>query len=145
SASGVLLAGITPLSWTEGVNILNSDQLNKFNIELDTGVGQVSKLTLGEKWEGMSLVPANDPQNPNDYFLFIANDNDFLTTSGQMVGPDGNLLALNYNAFASYTGPAAVRIPTAPAGAATTENDTMFLAYRVTIVPEPGTGILFAA
>ena len=58
--------------------MLNSEQLNKFNINLDTGVNQVDKLTLGEKWEGMSLMPANDPLAPNDYFLFIANDNDFV-------------------------------------------------------------------
>ena len=94
SAPGVLNPGITALGWTEAVNILNSSQLSKFNIDLDTGVNQVTKLTLGEKWEGMALVSANDPSNPNDYFLFIANDNDFLTSDGKMVGPDGTLVLI---------------------------------------------------
>jgi hypothetical protein len=139
SASGVLSPGVIPLGWTQAINILNSTQLNKFNIELDTGTGQVSKLTLGEKWEGMSLVPANDPANPDDYFLFIANDNDFLTSSGKMIGPDGSLISYNGfdNSFAPYPAnriPAAVGDATDPTN---NENDTMFLAYRITIVPEP--------
>jgi hypothetical protein len=34
---------------------------------------------LSEKWEGMALVPALDPANPQDFFLFVSNDNDFVT------------------------------------------------------------------
>ncbi len=139
TASGVLDAAITPVSWTEVVNMLNETQLNKFNIELDQGgASQVSKLTLGEKWEGLSLVSANDPTNPNDYFLFVANDNDFLTSDGTMRGPDGTLVP--YDGFDGYPAsrlPAAVGDATNPVNH---ENDTMFLAYRVTIaVPEPAT------
>src|SRR5262249_44747689 len=77
-APGTLDPAITPLQSVEAVNILNSAQLNKFHVELDTSglppppptppVYQVSKLTLGEKWEGLALVPANDPDHPNDYF-----------------------------------------------------------------------------
>lgn len=143
----MLAAGITPLSWTEAVNILNSTQLNKFNIELDTGAGQVSKLTLGEKWEGMSLVSANNPSNPHDFFLFVANDNDFLTSDGRMVGPDGTLVPYNgfNNSFVNYP---ANRIPAAVGDAldpVNNENDTMFLVFRVSIVPEPATVVSFGA
>lgn len=134
STPGVLSPSITPLSWAEAVNMLNTTQLTKFNINLDTG-GAVDKLTLGEKWEGMSLVSANDPDAPNDYFLFLANDNDFLTSDGLMIGPDGTLQS--YNAFAN---PQNVY----PANRVVSENDTMFLAYRVTIVPEPSTTLLLA-
>src|SRR5262245_59531550 len=74
------------------------------------------QLTFSEKWEGMSLVPALDPANPNDYFLFLANDNDFNTTNGFMKLADGTFEQYNTNL----------------------NNDTVFLAYRVTIVPEPG-------
>jgi hypothetical protein len=131
SAVGVLDPAITPLSSTEAVNMLNSDQLGKFNIDLDLGGGtQVTKRTLGEKWEGMSLVPANDPAAPNDYFLFIANDNDFLTSQGKMVGPAGTLV--NYNAFSAHP---AARLPAPVAPSTNNENDTMFLAFRVTINP----------
>jgi hypothetical protein len=31
----------------------------------------------------MTLVSANDAAHPNDYFLFVANDNDFLTSAGK--------------------------------------------------------------
>jgi len=137
SPGGALNPSITPVSWVEAVNMLDTAQLEKFNITLDLGgTNQVTKLTLGEKWEGMSLVPANDPEHPDDYFLFVANDNDFLTSNGFMVGPDGTLVP--YDAFANHT---AVRKPTGPVGSPTIENDTMFIAYRVTMtsVPEPST------
>lgn len=142
SASGVLSAGITPLQSVEVLNMLNSAQLSRFNINLDTGIDPVTKLTLGEKWEGMSLVSANDPANPFDYFLFVANDNDFLTSDGRMVGPDGSIVS--YNAFTSYPGG---RVPGAVGDALNpinSENDTMFLAYRVTIIPAPGAAALVA-
>lgn len=41
---------------------------------------------LSEKWEAMAVVPALDPDRPNDVFLLVANDNDFLTTDGFQVG-----------------------------------------------------------
>lgn len=137
-AGGALDPSITPVSWVEAVNMLDTAQLEKFNIALDLGgSNQVTKLTLGEKWEGMSLVPANDPSAPNDYFLFVANDNDFLSGEGKMIGPDGNMQS--YNAF--NNGYPASRIPLGPDGQPAA-NDTMFLAYRVTMVPEPGTWML---
>ncbi|QCI80164.1 hypothetical protein E6W36_13615 [Hankyongella ginsenosidimutans] len=52
------------------------------------------------------MLSVLDPDAPNDYFLFVANDNDFLTTNGFQVG-------------AAYD--------------AGLDNDTTFLAYRVTI------------
>jgi hypothetical protein len=132
AAPGVLDPLITPLQWTEAVNILNSTQLTKFNVELDTSglpsPYQVSKLTLGEKWEGLSLVPAQDPNRPNDYFLFVGNDDDFLTSNGRIRGPDGTIVS--YNGFAGYS---AARLP-APVDSPNNENDTLFLAYRVTII-----------
>ena len=128
------------------MNLLNSTQLAKFNLNLDTtgqtgGSSQVTKETLSEKWEGMSLVSANDPLNPFDYFLFIANDNDFLTSQGKIVGPDGTLV--NCDGFSGYD---PSRVPGLVGSATANENDTVFLAYRVTIapVPEPGSALLGA-
>ncbi|MFO0443580.1 MAG: PEP-CTERM sorting domain-containing protein, partial [Betaproteobacteria bacterium] len=56
---------------------------------------------------------------PDDYFLFLANDNDFATTDG-------------FHAGAAYNDGK--------------DLDTMFLAWRVTIspVPEPGTALMLA-
>ena len=134
--SGTLLkSGITPVSWTEALNLLNLADLNKFNIRTDN-YSTPDLLTLSEKWEGMSLVSALDSNHPNDYFLFIANDNDFITTDGHMLLSDGST---TFNATGGAPG--------------SWENDTLFLAYRVTItpnvIPEPsmyaaifGTGVL---
>jgi acid phosphatase len=125
--AGTLDPTITTLSWVEAVNMLNTNQLAKFNVQWDSGANQVTKLTMGEKWEGAALVSANDTNNPNDYFLFLGNDNDFLTSAGQIVGPDGTLVS--YNGFAGYP---ANRIP-APLDSPNNENDTRILAFRVTI------------
>src|SRR5262249_11916492 len=63
---------------------------------------------LSEKWEGMTLVPALDPANPNDYFLFVTNDNDFITQNG-------------YQAGAPYKDASGLEV------------DTMILVYRITL------------
>ncbi len=34
---------------------------------------------IDAKWEGTALAPALDSANPDDYFLFVAADNDFNT------------------------------------------------------------------
>lgn len=54
----------------------------------------------------MALVPAFDPAAPDDWFLFVGNDNDFITTTGFQDG-------------AVYAG--------------SLENDTMVLVYRLTL------------
>ena len=59
---------------------------------------------LSEKWESMGIVSALDPNEPDDFFLFVANDNDFLTSQG-------------YQAHHPYDDHVDV--------------DTMFLVYRV--------------
>ena len=41
---------------------------------------------LYEKWESLALAPAHDPSAPNDYFLLIGSDNDFITQDGMMAG-----------------------------------------------------------
>jgi hypothetical protein len=53
--------------------------------------------------------PAGDAANPQDYFLFVANDNDFITQNGFQVGA-----------------------PYKHQGGA--DNDTTFLVYRVSML-----------
>lgn len=113
SPGGVLDPGIVPAEGAEVLNLLNQAELAKFNLNLNTA--SPDELTFSEKWEGLSLVPALDPANPNDYFLFVANDNDFATRAGFMMLADGT--------FETYD--------------VGLNNDTVFLAYRVTITPEP--------
>jgi hypothetical protein len=126
TASGTTLKpGIIPLAWTEVLNMLNRADLDKFNIDIDH-FSTPDLLTMSEKWEGMPLVPALDPFAPNDYFLFLANDNDFVTTDGHMLLSVGST---TYNAAGGAPG--------------SWVNDTMLLAFRVTIVPEPGSLAMF--
>ncbi|MFI5179083.1 MAG: esterase-like activity of phytase family protein, partial [Vicinamibacterales bacterium] len=139
TAPGVLDPTITPLTWVEAVNLLNSTQLTKFNVRLDTG-GQVSKLTLSEKWEGMALVPALDPAAPHDYFLFVGNDNDFLTSAGRMRGPNG--VIIGYDGFNGYS--SSLRVPPA-LDSLNHENDTVILAFRLTIDSADPDGQMFGA
>jgi hypothetical protein len=113
-----LIGSVTPVAWTEALNMLGKldlgvTELEQFGLNLLGNDGDTN--TISEKWEGMALVPTNDG-NPNDYFLFIGNDNDFQTTTGTLTQAGGT--SMGYNAGL--------------------ENDTMVLAYRVTIVPEPG-------
>ncbi len=84
SPGGVLNSSITPVSQIELVNILNSTQLGKFGINLNNT--PASPLTLTEKWEGMALLPVLEEGAPNDYFLLIGNDNDFLSQSCNVGG-----------------------------------------------------------
>lgn len=113
----------------EVLNLLNSTQLGNFNFVIDAGgTTQVSPLTLSEKWEGMALVPANDPAHPHDYFLFVANDNDFLTSTGMIQGPNG------LTSSDGFFGCDPKRQPANGGAGATNNNDTVFLAFRVTSV-----------
>lgn len=117
---GVLSPSVTPISWTEALNMLGKldlgiTELEQFGLNLNAGPGNIN--TLSEKWEGLSLVSAQDPFAPNDYFLFVGNDNDFMTGTGKYLDAAGNLQSYN----------------------AGLENDTVILAFRVTAVPEPGT------
>ena len=133
SSAGVLASSIVPVRSKEVLNLLNSTQLGAFNIVLDAGgTTQVSPLTLSEKWEGLSLVPAHDPLHPHDYFLFVANDNDFQTSTGSIRGPNGALVA--YDGFNGYD---PKRQPRNAGPGATNNNDTVFLAFRVTSVYDP--------
>jgi hypothetical protein len=115
---GVLNPAITAALYTPFLDINDNTQLARFG--LVNGV-HPDLDNLSEKWEGLVLLPALDPDRPNDYFLFVANDNDFATTDGFQVGSaydDGK------------------------------DIDTMFLAYRVTItppVPEPESWALMLA
>src|SRR5262249_7526900 len=62
--------------------------------------------------------------------LFVGNDNDFLTSAGQIRGPDGSIVT--YNGFSGYP---ANRIP-APIDSPNNESDTRILVFRVTITEE---------
>ena len=107
----VLNPAITPALYTPFLDINDNAQLARFGLVNGVVPGLDN---LSEKWEGLVLLPTLKTDRPNDYFLFVANDNDFATTDGFHAGDP-------YNDGKDI--------------------DTMFLAYRVTIgpVPEPET------
>ncbi|HUI94782.1 MAG TPA: esterase-like activity of phytase family protein [Xanthobacteraceae bacterium] len=102
---GRLAEGVVPAALKTFIDINDNAELAKFG--LHNGPPQ-DRNNLYEKWEAMGLVPALDPKTPNDYFLFVADDNDFITQHGFQVG-------------APYKDASGVDV------------DTMFLVYRVTL------------
>ena len=103
--NGKLVDGVVPATLTPYIDINERAELQKFG--LHNGEPN-DRNNLSEKWEGMALVPALDPANPNDYFLFVTNDNDFITQNG-------------YQAGTAYKDPSGLEI------------DTMILVYRITL------------
>jgi len=102
---GVVDASVTPAKLTPFIDVNDNAELGRFG--LHNGAPNDHN-NLSEKWEAMSLASVLDPKLPDDYFLFVANDNDFLTQDGFQVG-------------APYK---------AEDGA---DVDTMFLVYQVTL------------
>jgi hypothetical protein len=102
---GKLADGIVPATLTPFIDLNAQAQLSRFG--LHNGEPN-DRSNLSEKWEGMALVPALDPSNPRDFFLFITNDNDFITQNGYQVG-------------AAYK------------DASGADVDTMLLVYRITL------------
>lgn len=100
---GILKPGITPATLSPWRNINDEAELGRFGL---TSVGPNTPDFLSDKWEGLALLSVLDPSAPDDYFLFVGNDNDFITTNGFQVG-------------SAYD--------------AGLDNDTMFLVYRVTL------------
>lgn len=105
ATAGVLDSSITPARRTDFIDINDGAQLAKFGLR--NGPTDDNN-NLSEKWEAMTLVPALDPSAPNDYFLFVGNDNDFITQSGLQDG-------------VAYAHPSGM------------ENDSMLLVYRLTL------------
>ena len=140
------VAGIVAATTTDFVNLLNVQQLARFGLNTKTvstlGVASLSTVpaasgvrpqdvnSLSEKWEALSVVSCLDAANPNDYFLLVGNDNDFITPSGTMLG-------------SAYNG---VVTPTSGTGAAeTVENLNRVLVYRVTLPGYVDPGLVISA
>lgn len=102
---GVVDAGVKVAAVTDFIDLNDQAALGRFG--LHNGAPN-DKNNLSEKWEAMSVAPVLDAAAPDDYFLFVANDNDFLTQDGFQVG-------------AAYK---------AEGGA---DVDTMFQVFRVTL------------
>ena len=134
------VAGIVAATTTDFVNLLNVNQLARFGLNLNvlgtTGAATAGNAALAqntnsisEKWEALSVVPCLDVANPNDYFLMVGNDNDFITATGVMTGATTQA----YNGIATK------------AGEETVENLNRILVYRVTLPGFVDPGLVVSA
>ena len=91
SPAGVLTPGVNAAATAEVVNLLQQDDLAKFG--LNTNTNPSNDNTLNEKIEGMALVPDLSTEQANDFFLFVANDNDFQSSDVKMLDAAGNVIS----------------------------------------------------
>jgi hypothetical protein len=80
---GVLDPALKAATLTDFIDINDNAQLNRYG--LHNGAPN-DGTNLSEKWESMALASTLDPSRPEEFFLFVGNDNDFLTTDGFQVG-----------------------------------------------------------
>jgi hypothetical protein len=80
---GVLDPSVKPAKLTKFIDINDNAQLKKYG--LHNGMPN-DKNNLSEKWESMAFASTLDPAHPEEFFLFVGNDNDFRTTDGFQVG-----------------------------------------------------------
>lgn len=112
SPGATLNPTITPVQQVQLVNMLNTTQLNRFGMNLSGDAGQPTTSTaLSEKWEALAVAPVLEESAPQDFFLFVGNDNDFETANGNMSG--------NAPGNQAYSDPH--------------ENDSIILVYRLTL------------
>ncbi len=110
AANGTLVPGIVPVQQVELINLLNPTQLARVGMNL-TRLPLSTPTTLSEKIEAMALAPVLEEGAPQDFFLFVGNDNDFQATAGR------------FNGAAATLG----------AGDGTGSNDSVMLVYRLTL------------
>jgi hypothetical protein len=114
SPLGVLAPGVNAATSAEIINMIEPLDLAKFGLNANTNPSNSN--TINEKMEGMALVPDLSTPQPNDFFLFLANDNDFQSSDVKMIDSAGNLVSYGDGRLnAGIT------------------NDAMFYAYRITI------------
>ncbi len=114
SPAGVLRPEVKAAASMEVINMLEPTDLAKFGLNKNTNPSNAN--TLNEKMEGMALVPDLSTPAANDFFLFIANDNDFQSSDVKMIDASGALVSYGDGRLnAGLT------------------NDAMFYAYRITI------------
>ncbi|WP_426286644.1 esterase-like activity of phytase family protein [Luteibacter sp. E-22] len=81
---GSLRAEIHPATWKPLVDLLDPADLARFGLSIERD--KPGMAMLSEKWEAMDLVPVLDPAYPDDWFLLVGNDNDFIAKHCVMEG-----------------------------------------------------------
>jgi hypothetical protein len=81
---GALRPDIHAAAWKPLVNMLDPDDLARAGLSLEPGRAGLAQLS--EKWEAMDLLPVLDPAHPDDWYLLVGNDNDFIAKHCVMEG-----------------------------------------------------------
>ena len=110
ATNGTLIPAIVPVQQAELVNMLNPVQLGRVGMNI-TRLPLTSATTISEKIEAMALAPVLEEGAPQDFFLFVGNDNDFQGTNIQFNGTPGTSGALD----------------------GTGNNDSVLMVYRLTL------------
>ena len=84
-----LPATVVPVAAADFVDLLDTAQLAKFGMNVKAHASSDVN-SIGEKWEGLAIVPLNDPAAADDFLLLAGNDNDFkaatVVHSGRSLG-----------------------------------------------------------
>ncbi|OCH85048.1 hypothetical protein OBBRIDRAFT_343414 [Obba rivulosa] len=104
---GTLDSSITPGEYVSFVDFIDDTQLARFGLHNGDPDDQT---LIDAKWESLALAPCLDPDFPNDFFLFSAADNDFLTEDGFVNGVPYNAGINNDNQFLVFR----LTLPTVP-------------------------------
>ncbi|KAF9446969.1 hypothetical protein P691DRAFT_732245, partial [Macrolepiota fuliginosa MF-IS2] len=109
AVNGVLDSSIKPVEYVSFLDYLNPTQLARFGLHNEIG-GADDQTLISSKWESFALAPVGDKKFPDDYFLFTACDNDFLSTHGVSLGQPFDAGIDNDNQFLVFR----VTLPGAP-------------------------------
>ncbi|KAI0693937.1 esterase-like activity of phytase-domain-containing protein [Cerioporus squamosus] len=80
---GTLVKDITPGIYESFVSFIDDTQLARFGLHNGKPADQT---LIDAKWESLALAPCFDADFPDDFFLFTAADNDFISTQGISLG-----------------------------------------------------------
>jgi hypothetical protein len=89
AATTTVNEAVVPATVANFIDLIDPAELAKFNLNVNSHALSDAN-TLSEKWEGLAIVPLNDPSFPDDYLVLTANDNDFkagtVYHNGRVVG-----------------------------------------------------------
>jgi hypothetical protein len=84
---GDLKSSVTAATYQSFVDMIDDDELERFGLHNGDDADQT---LINAKWEGLALASVGDAAYPDDYFLFVASDNDFISTQGVSLGQPFN-------------------------------------------------------
>ncbi|KAL1715163.1 esterase-like activity of phytase-domain-containing protein [Schizophyllum commune] len=80
---GELVDSVSAAEVIDFIDLIDDDELERFGLH---NGGDADDTLIASKWESLAVASVQDDQYPDDYFVFTAADNDFITTDGVSVG-----------------------------------------------------------